>query len=253
MGIIKNIDKQKGLKFDGVNDYVSIPNLGLQTNYTNTFSLSMIFSLQNLTGNKFLFITANQPSTTKGLYVYVNSSSLVIALFNTGETGITWQIPFTFNINITYNIVVSFSNGATNLYVDNILYANSVNGFTFGGYQTSNDTTSLTIYSVLARAIGLISYTNGKCYDLKIFNTALNQIDVTDLYNKSAIPFGCIADYRFDQKSGDILINYVGSNNGSLVNYAPSDYAIGSTNSWLYEDGTAYDQSKGKVLLLNNN
>lgn len=236
----------KGLKFDGVNDYVSLPNMALSTNYTDSFSIYMIASITSFTQNKLLFITTNQTSDTKGVYFQILSggSKFILTFFTNGGRGISYECTFNFNQNVVYHLCASFSNGFCDMYINGVSY--SFSKVAFGGYSPTDDTTSTTIYSVFARAVFYTNYTAGKCYDLKIFNKALTQDEVIKLYNSNnnlipntAYP-NLVANYNFNHKQGTSLIDSSeNSLNGTLINFTVSDTTLGVNNKWVDENGNS--------------
>lgn len=256
MGVLQLDSTQKGLRFDGVNDYVSVPNIAtFTTNYTSSLSIVMQVNIANIIANRFLFITPNQGGDTTGVYFYLNTTRLEFVLFNNGSRGTSWEIPFNFVNNVDYHISVSYNNGNCNMYVNGVLYSNIVNDSRFGGYLINDNTTSNTFYSVMARAIpiAVAQYTNGICRDLKLYNRAITGSEVTQLFNGGNVTSDCLVDYRFNNRQGTLLADYAGSNVGTLTNYTTPETTIGSSNKWLNEsDGTPYAGGKN-ILLINNN
>ena len=112
-----------------------------------------------------------------------------------------------------------------NLYIDSV-------------FSGSSNTGSInpSIFEIIGDKIYTIFSPHIEVYDLKIFNKALTQTEITELYIRkgSRIPLtavsNVVADWRFNQKEGTILLDTQG-NNGILNNFANTNVGIG--NAWV--------------------
>jgi len=82
--------------------------------------------------------------------------------------------------------------------------------------------------------------------DLKIFNRALAQTELDSLYTNrasyggvlpSAVP-NFVSHYKFDDKQGTVLKDYISGFDGFLTNYFGYETSFGADNCWKYEDDT---------------
>ena len=227
MGIIQLDGNQKGLKFDGIDDYVTVPYNSVFEIGTN-FSVSVVFSLRAFDGNLQPVLGKTATSST-GWRILFDTTQL---LFYRGNYFVF--INYTWSINTIYNLVITLSATTENYYINNLLIHTRLR-------TTHNEgvAASFTISKDLLNR-KLI----GNVYDVKLFNVSLSALEVSQLFNKTGIPTGCVVDYRFDDKSGFVLTDYQANRNGTLTNYTLSDVSIGANNKWL---------SEGAVLLINNN
>lgn len=244
MGVLQLDNQQKGLKFDGVNDYVitdSTINLATQT---GSFAFFIKF---NSTGNQTILVN-NTGSGGNGYFIYIFSNQLWVQRGRGAGSGDSiWNISI--NTSSIYHFAVVYKSDLTmDFYLNGVLQT-----------RTSNRVSGSIISSGLLRIgfnnIGVLTFLNAIMYDLKMFNIALNSTEVSQLYNKTSIPSNCVADYRFNQQSGTVLTDYIGGSNGTLTNYTTPETTIGSSNKWLYDFSPyPFDNSrKNGVLLINNN
>lgn len=256
MGVLQLDSTQKGLRFDGVNDYVSTP---LLIDISQNHSFSFWYKPTSRTANQrictnytdvqtggFVLSPSTFPNGTNfGFYFGVYSSTMG---FDKCSIYTTNSIP-----NALMHVVVVKD---TQVRANWKIYINSVevgvttygtNNIAFGE-MTGNSMQIGTQFNPTP-----MFHLDANLYDLKIFNKSLSQSEVTDLYNKTSIPSNCIADYRFNQRQGTILDDHAGSNNGTLTNYTTPEVTIGASNKWLNEsDNTPYRGSRN-ILLINNN
>lgn len=241
MGVLQLDSPQKGLRFDGVNDYViTVNNINLTTEICS-FSFFIKF---NSTGNQAILV--NNISTGNGYYIYIYDNNLYAQRGRGAGSGQSnWNISI--NTSSIYHFVIVYKSDLTmDFYINGVLQT-----------VVSNVAIGSVISNVQLRigfnnGVGL-TYLNAVMYDLKMFNIALNSTEVLELYNKTSIPSGCIADYRFTDRNGTFLTDFAGGNNGTLINYTTLDTTIGLANKWLYEDGTPYTSQGKNILLINNN
>lgn len=229
---------QKGLRFDGVNDYVQVSNSNGIFNFgTSNFSIATLFKPQSINpGNGVVLGSHNESPFPASQYTLVLTSGGLLTFFIRGnssnELGISSSA---LTLNLTYHVVCVRSGTDMYLYVNGSLVAS-------GNIPTLSSITTIRPFSMggINAGGGYTQFQTMTMYDTKVFNKALTLTEVGDLYNKISVPSNCIADYRFNQQSGTTLTTIVGTNNGTLTNYTAGDTTIGSTNKWLYEDGTPY-------------
>lgn len=246
---------QKGLRFDGVNDYVSTT-LSIDISQNHSFSFwykptsrtanqRICNNYTNISTSGFVLSPSTFPNGTNlGFYFGLYSTTMGIDNCSIYTTN---SIP-----NALMHVVVVKD---TQVRANWKIYINGVEvGVTT--YGTNNIASGVMTGGNIQIGAQLDPtprfHLNADLYDLKIFNKTLSQLEVSQLYNKGAIPSNCIADYRFDNRSGTILTDYISLNNGTLTNYTTQDVTVGSTNKWLYEDGLAFDDTRNGGIVSTN-
>lgn len=254
MGVLQLDTQQKGLRFDGVNDYVNttVSSFIQSLRFANSiYSFSIIYNTNINTRHQIIDI-GNGDNTNRTLSFLFLSNLLILQQINTvTSNGQACNWAFTPVLGKDYNIVLVKNGLLANweLYVDGVLNTS----------KTVVTNIPIDLNAPISFELGVLDSSffplNGTIRDLKFFNKALNSTEVTELFNKTGIPSNCVADYRFNQQSGSILTDYANGNNGTLTNYTTGDVTIGSTNKWVYDYGSEpFDNSrKNGVLLINNN
>ena len=154
------------LTFDGVDDYVSIPDINFTT---ATIDIWVYINAYSAGGAVFVYQSSN------GFEVWAGTDN-IIRYNKNPSTGLTSGPGFTVN---SWNNIVATSDGTTNR-----LYLNNVNiGSTNGGIfdNTSGD----------IRISGYGGYmVNGRCSILKMYNRALSATEISQNFNASKGRFG---------------------------------------------------------------
>ena len=262
MGILQLDNPQKGLRFDGVNDYVLIPfNNAFNFNITSMFSISFIFSMQSFKDFSCILHKGGANLTRTDGYLCGIANNNILS-FNTlqstpyKERANNATIP-TLSINTIYNAVIVYNNQVVEFYLNGVKYTTNSSG-AFPDSIVSTMDMSIGQYRELHGSY----QPNATIYDLKIFNKSLSQSEVSHLYNSknniipSTATNNIVSNYQFNQQSGTSLTDFSGNNiTGTLTNYTTLETTIGSSNKWLYQYNTApFDNSrKSGVLLINNN
>ena len=228
-----NWDIGNGLKFDKVNDYVTLGNV---LNYTNQdFTFSFQLKLLSLSNNQyFIGNITDSPSTGGFALVYVNGGTTryITTVFSNGSSFTYSFDSYPFQINTLYNI--TFIRYLTNIkiYINNILLTTLTN-------RTNTSTIKPMIIGAYPETAQII-YFGGIMYDVKVFNKELSQAEVTELYLKQGqiVPSTAISslqlDIRFNDKSGTVAKDQsTNGYNGTLVNYAAGTTNLGATNMWV--------------------
>ena len=147
------------LTFDGVDDYVSIPDINFTT---ATIDIWVYINAYSAGGAVFVYQSSN------GFEIWAGTDN-VIRYNKNPSTGLTSGPGFTLN---SWNNIVATSDGTANR-----LYLNNVNiGSTNGGIfdNTSGD----------IRISGYGGYmVNGRCSILKMYNRALTNSEIAQNYN----------------------------------------------------------------------
>jgi uncharacterized protein (TIGR02145 family) len=166
-------------------NYISVPHNSLfnfETN--NSVTVSLWFNTTNKVGSVFVQKQSGVGATQNGFNVgFLNSNTNLAGISQkaTGSMSIISTPSSIINSNTWYHLVYVFNNGVASLYVNGQLILNQ----TDPGSQVGNSITDLIF------GYGLPSnnaYYNGKLDDIAIYNRALTQQEITNLYSGSSPP-----------------------------------------------------------------
>jgi len=241
------------LAFDGVNDYVSIPDSNSWYFGTNPFSIELWANFNSISGDKSIIGSDEGPSTVNKwavIWDYPTSNKLGFS-FNQpiiGEKTVTWAwIP---SINTWYHIVISKSGSSWNLYI---------NGVQTGGTQTeatsiANPAAPLTIGTEGEN----YAYFNGLIDDVRIYNYVRTPDEIALDYNSGFTarfgpqsscddnPGACITNglmgyWSIDETTGPLVYDKSGNGNDGMINDGGSGNPV---SYWTFDEqtgSTAYD------------
>jgi hypothetical protein len=166
-------------------NYISVPHNSLfNFESNNSVTVSLWFNTTNKVGSVFVQKQSGVGATQNGFnvgFLYSNTNLAGISQKATGSMSIISTPSSIININTWYHFVYVFNNGVASLYVNGQLILNQ----TDPGSQIGNSITDLIF------GYGLPSnnaYYNGKLDDIAIYNRALTQLEITNLYSGSAPP-----------------------------------------------------------------
>jgi hypothetical protein len=236
-----------GVKFDGVSHYVTIPcplNSTLDFDYNQDFSFSVIVkpNLTELLNTSDRGINRIQGSDIKGydilfMQMIPNVYTLGIILWGNGTKYIRFDDIL--SEDIRHYVFVKETENANNwkIYKNGILLST-----TMMNNQTINQTIKSNKSININRQGSVVS--KNIIYDLKGFNKALTQTEVTELYNTKGIRIpstaqtNLVLDLRMEEKTGTNLADSSGNgNNGTMVNYTLSQVSLGSNNHHVDKNG----------------
>lgn len=243
--ILKRKQKIAGLKFDGVNDYVNFPITGLPTGNVEV-SMSIKVDIKSLSFFQS-FIGYGNSAAYGNITIGMSSNKFSIE-YGSGNSLITND---TFGIG-EYTLTVTKEPGLgsnAKLYVNGNLEPMSL---TFGTDQIPNVGNSIGLLGSWVQTVGTELFLDGNMFKAKIWNRALSPTEVLQDYVSNNVTSGLLRKYDFDDKEGFVLTDKANGYNGTLINYSLSDVTIGATNSWLYENGTSFNNSKNGVLKSQN-
>ena len=238
-----------GLKFDGANDYVAIP---IQS-YGAT-SLSIIgFAKFGTLSNDGAIIGQGLYSVNLGGYFSVIartdfSLSYTVAYGNNYATIRTLANTIQSNVPFHFACVFDFSAKTTKIYLNGTLQTvtTSTGGTGLNGVISLTPTNTAGRYQTIGlyddERPTLLLYKD-YIFDLKIFNKALTQAEITEMYLKSnqIVPSTAISNllqnYEFNQRQNYTLLDSVSAINGTLTNYTAGDVTVGVNNKWVYSNG----------------
>lgn len=201
----------QAFNFDGVNDYISLPNNTL--NLTGDFSISFWYYTNVINSEKYLISnwnsnTANGHINGTGFIVPMSTSNKIgITIYNTGFTSVLSNTSL--SINTWYHVTITRKSATnTKIYINGSLDATGT---------SVKDTVynPVTFSSSIGNTVGVGGgYVNGRIDGLSFWTRELSAADVTQLYNS-----GNGLQYPFTK---DTTIaspkNQLGVENGVLMN-----------------------------------
>ncbi|MBD0254152.1 MAG: T9SS type A sorting domain-containing protein [Cytophagales bacterium] len=226
-------------QFDGVNDYIALPEANLKTaNYT----YSMWLKAASLPAALELYaaLSIGGPGADQGLTLannYVGSTGWAGVSYNSDGTvtpsNSVGSLP---TANTWYHVVQTRSNAFVNLYVNGTLI----------GSRATNGTTPKYNYSAPGATIGsrsnLTQFFHGAIDDVRLYNRAVTAPEVSALYTTNVacqplavdLQAGLIGCYPFTGNANDASSS---SNNGTVYGATPATDRFGNANSAYRFDG----------------
>jgi hypothetical protein len=171
------------MTFDGINDYVSLPDSS--TLQPSNITISTWFKI-NQYGTNYVYGNANACLIRKGMYGYEISvrqdgKLLVFAYSDTNNQN--QYLIDSVNPNTWYNVVLTFGNSQMKVYINNSLvgtYATSTNSIVYGGGGIS----------IGRQGPWDMYYFNGNIGQTMVYNRALNSTEISQNFNATKSRFG---------------------------------------------------------------
>lgn len=242
--ILTTKQKSKGLKSDGVNDFVSFPyNPLIDFSLTSPYTISKKF--RNI-GGVIYFLFQLRPNSDPFWFTIAMFPNLVLFYAGNSNSG----------LNDFIQLVVTLTPQKYYEDITATVTYDGVDKYTF----TVNDNTTVIGNKVLSIVPNnkILSFEPinanflGIRKDMKIWNRELTPIEVAEIHNNSNYPSDSIFNTEFDNSQGFVLTDKANGYNGTLINYTLSDVTPGITNSWVYNNETPLDNSKNAVLKTQN-
>jgi hypothetical protein len=218
--------KARGLFFDGVNDYAQFTsNENFNFEHTDSFSVSTWLktgnSLVGTGGANAIVDKINiAPNASGWAFQYLSTGELYLLLFKAFppiEQAELYLSNYFLNTNTFYHLCFAYSNHTISFYVNGILLPS---GSVLGNVNLSIKSETPLLVG------GKRNNSRSTNYDVKIFNKALNQFEVTDLYDfktpETALPnlvFEAPFDTLYKPASQVFTPELVISNDGLLLGY----------------------------------
>ena len=241
--------------FDGVNDYVSLPNNSLNL---TTFSISAWVNPSNTVGSRTILNSANYVSALDyGWKFRIIDGQLSLQIFSTGGL-INEYKGGGISTNTWTHVSATRINGSTKLYINGSL----VGSQTSGSINNNPNFTTTTYCSIgsLTSAVSPISFFIGSIDSINVWQKELTQSEITELYNSGngkqitttpIVQNGLVLNLDASRSSsypnaGTTWVDISGSgNNGTLVN-GP---IFGTANG----GGITFDGVNDRITLQNTN
>jgi hypothetical protein len=225
------------VSFDGTNDKVQIsnfPTIG-QTSSSSGYSISCYFKADSVSAWVSLFSFGDQATSEKRSLMISSGGKLSVSHYNDNVSGST-----TLSTGVWYHGVCTVaSNGSVIVYL---------NGSSDGTGSVTLTSYSGTTAYIGSNPIGNGEFFNGMMSGVKIFNTALTQDQVRELYTKPelTLPTGIASsalklDMPMQEGSGTAILDGSPTFLDVAVNGDFSADAVGSTSvtGWSLDDFTA--------------
>jgi hypothetical protein len=217
-----------GLKFDGVNDYVE--NALFTLDYSTDWSFSIILKKLNVNSIYYFSIGNNTDR------IQFDGANMRLLFTDNNTNLFSVNSGITLVVNELTHITATKSNTEVKFYK---------NGALFSTIALINPVSNICTKIAIGTDSSRLFCSNQKVWDFKFFDKTLTPSEVLTLFNTNnfLVPSNVRINYTFNQKNTPILIGAVLDSSGNgfhgdLVNYAtPSDVTLGSTNSWVDENG----------------
>ena len=177
--------------FDGVNDYVQLPDNSL--NFTGDFSVSAWINVGSVSGEKFLISNVNGNGTNLNFGWVFGLLNNQLSFGSYGNTVFSsWNTSSTLLANTWHHVLVTKKPSETpKLYINGVLSTSTLHPNS-SGTNSTNPVYSSATYPNIKSAIGtyiynngtsLYGYWNGKIDALTAYQKELTQSEITELYN----------------------------------------------------------------------
>tara|TARA_X000001036_G_scaffold436220_1_gene478940 strand:+ start:273 stop:3695 length:3423 start_codon:yes stop_codon:yes gene_type:complete len=238
------------LSFDGVDDYVEVPNDGSLSNFPSGFSVQTTIKVPNQAdGDRYVFGEWGN----RGIFLlYTNGSDLVFNLDGPGVSATT--IDFSSYFGEWVNIAAVYDNYLPKVYINGVLVGQ---GTAQDGNVWHNQ------YNGGSLKIGMCNSNCGTGYAEMfmdygaMWNIPLTTTDILDNYNNgiSSQNSNLVAHWNFNDGEGSTLTDLSGNSNHGTINGATWSTDVPTppdNNHSLSFDGVDDDVNIGDIDLVNN-
>ncbi len=243
----------QGIKFDGIDDYINIPDGDTLDGFTNT-TVALWINPSSLSGSQQL-VNKYEPTGDQRSYtlVFENSGIIRWAFSNDGTSGTfgDWDTDSTVitSTGTWYHVVITHQDAANNvdIYINGSEVASTLKTGSVTSIHSGTAELSLGIYKPT-----LVNPFNGYMDDVRIYNRALSSEEVRRLYEigvsekvsitpQRRVTEGLVGHWTFDGKDmpGGTVNDISGEgNHGSMKGMATSTSRVaGVLGQGLYFDG----------------
>ncbi|MEI6556638.1 MAG: LamG-like jellyroll fold domain-containing protein [Paludibacter sp.] len=208
--------------FDGSTNYIDVPNSS-SLNFTNQFTISSWIKT-NFSSDWQRIVDKGQQATSNGYVLDMIGNSVRL------NANYQYTTNATICNNTWKHIVSVYNNGVVQIYIDGILNSTIT--------STATSLVACTNNLKIGKANGNLVYFHGNIDDIRIYNRALNQNEVTALYNDNAVDIysGLVAYYPFNGNANDAS-GY--GNNGTVYNATLTTDRFSNANKAYSFDGSS--------------
>ena len=171
------------ITFDGINDYISLPDSSILQ--PSNITISTWFKLNQFSTN-YVYGNANACVFRKGMYGYEISvrqdGKLLVFAYSDVNTQNQYLID-SISLNNWYNVVLTFGNSQMKVYINNVLvgtYSTNTNSIYYGGGGIS----------IGRQGPWDMYYFNGNIGQTMVYNRALSATEITQNFNATKGRFG---------------------------------------------------------------
>ena len=166
----------KAMSFDGVDDYIDCGNNSVLT-IADNITISLWFKNEHTPPEYSAYLCRYQVTNNKRIWTVSYANGIRSYWSKNGQSGIATSAINVEN-GVWYNFVCTFESGIVKQYLNGELKTtDDISASIDSLYETS------TRLVIGARDDGLNYYMNGSIDDVRIYNRALSQAEITTLYN----------------------------------------------------------------------
>jgi len=172
----------KAFTFDGVNDYVALPNNSLA--FTGDFSMSGWIILNSVSGNQCIISNLSfiSPNVSNGWLFVMRNQKLNFELYQNNNTYTVLASTSNLNSSTWYHVAVTRkASTGTKIYINGVL--DSSNSSSYNPTYTSSIPIPTSIGAWKYDSSTIAQYTSGKIDGLSVWDKELTSTEVTSLYN----------------------------------------------------------------------
>jgi hypothetical protein len=231
-----------GLKFNGVNNFIRtslIPSISSNGFKSGEFTVNVFVRFKNVS-DSFVFHNYFNLSGSTRIDLYMDRATFYPLVFELTRA-FTFPTPLLLDVVYSFTFVKNFGLGIDDfdVYMNGVICQKSVifsNNATDSPYNAS--------VSEINAIAGVNQFYKNDIHDLKIFNKALDNSEIVEIFEKKGevIPVtaqsNCVLDLRFEEKTGFTASDSSGNgNNATLQNYTLSQVSLGVNNHHIDEEG----------------
>jgi len=225
------------LSFDGIDDYVEVPDNNSQQITTNQITACAWIKLNEDVGNTQDRIICKQENGVthwvltvfgEGYYPGCTGNQLV---FHDSDGMHFYEIcvsPTNLIPNQWYHVAATDNAGQIRIYLNGELDESCDDGYGIPPIINA----PITIGNVMTRRWGPQFFFNGKIDDARIYDRALSAEEVQEIYSQAA--GGLMAHWKFDEGEGDIAYDSTGNSHGTIYG---AKWTTGQLDGALSFDG----------------
>jgi len=224
----------KAAQFNGIDGYIEVPNSATLQSPTNAITIAGWIYIEDFPGTEVAGIVMKTISNTHGQYGLGYQKTISPPSIYYVQNGQLqgFSVPSTLNLHHWYFIAITKDNDSTKIFIDG-----EVIGSGMIQEQIVPDTNPVTM--------GFESnieseYLHGKLDDIRIFNTALTESEILELYHENGWPMneGLAAYYPFNGNAADESGN---GNNGTVNGATLTNDRFGNPGEAYFFNGSSND------------